>query len=558
MRGAASQRRWWRRATLAAGALAAAALLASPPAAQAQGLAEAPTGPEGTAPGEASSWSFLGAPDLIEPPAPRAPVPLGLLTAPEPRTGLFWTGGNPAGLAHEVADPWTAFRTARSRTSGSFHRPLDPVAETGLGLSGISWRPVDDWGAAIGRVSVGRSESDPSAFGKMLSPYGGSPFALADTGFTAMRRVETRLEGGLGVRLGRWAVGVGVGYEATDNRTSEDPLLRVGHQSATGVTLGVSRSLGPPGLRAAAYGRWRGEAETLQMISVEASGQILLLQGLTEPDVVALRRGSFFRRRDRTRWAGGLGLADQEGGFRWTVSGGPVSSEERWARADLADPSEESVWKSDGHEARAAASHRLGPSWRAVYHLGWSSASGEARTPDSEEVVFRGEEERLGAGAWIRYRAGATGWRGAASLRIDRGSWTAADRIVATSADLTVQDLTARLGAAYAGDRWAGGLEYGVTFHDARGSIPTPAAIGEGYETIVSPALGLYSTPSTTHRVGATGRWRAAGGVGVWLRLDYLRREPDTGAVRLTIAPEGTRSRFTTELGVALDLPGGE
>lgn len=60
----------------------------------------------------------------------------------EPRTGIFWSSGNPAALVDDIGERQTQYAIDVGRERGSWRRPLDPGEVTRRSASGTGWTRV--------------------------------------------------------------------------------------------------------------------------------------------------------------------------------------------------------------------------------------------------------------------------------------------------------------------------------------------------------------------------------------------------------------------------------
>lgn len=503
------------------------------------------------------AWSPLGGvaagPRTLPAPAPG----FGLLTAPEPRTGGFWTGGNPASLRREIGDAWTSARATRRAANGDYRRPLDPSSERDRRLEALSWKPVGGWGAAIGRVRAADLRREPGSRADALAPYRGTPFVLTDTAEVRTRVVLAQLEGAVSVDLGAWSVGAGGGYRVTTNRTRESPLPRFGDRVTAGAVLGVDRALAGGDLRVGAYARVRSRIEEMSLNALAGPGRAYPLQGLSPPTPVDLAPGenpSVFRRSERLGRAAGLVADGALGEWRWTLAAERGRADETHAnrpRAEAAD-SVFQRWEPAETRARAALQRRFGEILLTA-RGGWSRRSGDATVPDVGEVVYEELTGRAAASVGVRARPDGE-WTLATRLGLIRETRERTDRLSGLLTDLVLWRQQWSAGAARRlTGRLSAGVEYGLAVHDATGSMPRPEQF-EGYlQEAVLPELLLYATPSATHSGSLALRWRAGAGTRVWVRARAVTLSPgETGRV-LARRPDGTRTEWGLTVGVTLE-----
>lgn len=531
-------------------AWAAALLLAAAAPVAAQGLAGAPFGD--VARGWAPLRPIAAAPR-------RLPAPLAgpsLLLGPVPRAGTFWTAGNPAGLAREVEESWTAFSARQATADGDYRRPLDPVRRTNRRLEALSWTPVGEWGAAAGRVRTADTRLHPGSHANTVAPYRGVPWVVTDTALDDMRRVRARLEGALGVRLGAWSVGVGGGYRTTTNRTRESGLAHFGDRATASATVGAERRLAP-GLRAGAYLRGQTRVEEISLNVVARPGRVHLLQGYAEPRRVDLTSSnpSYFRRSERDAWLAGVSVGGREGGWQWAAfaeRGRATEVQTPQARATAAD-SVFDRWAPEATRVGLGLRRRLSKGALLTADLRWSEREGEARVPAVAEPVYREETTAADLRAGLRLRPGP-GWRLGASAGLRRESRRRVDRVTGRTSDLDLWQQRLGLQAVRrVTGRLSVGAGYGLAYHDATGGIPRPSLFEGALARLVRPELLLYARPAWAHRGRLGARYRASGEADVWLegRLGSLSPSP-SGGVRIRGGPGGSRTEWSLTLGVIL------
>lgn len=482
----------------------------------------------------------------------RAPAPPDVLLAPPPRIGSFWTAGNPAALPDEVEDAWTGFAATHDVADGSYRRPLDPVRREADRAHILSWKPVGGWGAAAGEVEAGAVRMEPSGLARWMEPYQGTPFVLTDTGRVDMDRFAVRAEGAVGVELGSWRVGTAASYRAADTRTEAAPFPRDQETVGWGLTVGASRVLAGGALRLGVYGRGQGVTDETFLIPAETSGLARILQGLAEPREIAVIRSPLFRRLERQGEGLGVTAGGRAGEYRWLLYGERGWKEETQAREPRAPPgSGFDRWETEGTRLGAALQRRYGR-FLLTGRAEGATLTGNARTPDLEQVVYSEDSWRLEGRLGVHLLPREAGWRGALRLGYWRTERERVDRLAGLRENLTTvrSSLALTVGKAVT-ERvlLSGGL--GVRMHNAEGLIPDAGEQGERYRELVAPAIAYHATPADGLSLRGTVLWRAGPRTALWLRGTNSDVSGDTRQAT-PVQPTGSRDRWQVSLGVRL------
>lgn len=500
----------------------------------------------------ARSWRPLA--PLAELPRPplRAPDPPDVLLAPPLRIGSFWTAGNPAALPDEVQDAWTGFAGTHDVADGSFRRPLDPVRREADRAHILSWKPVGGWGAAAGEVEAGAVRMEPSGLARWMEPYQGTPFVLTDTGRVDMDRFAVRAEGAVGVELGSWRVGTAASYRAADTRTEAAPFPRDQETVGWGLTVGASRVLAGGTLRLGVYGRSQGVTDETFLIPAETSGLARILQGLAEPREIAVIRTPLFRRLERSGEGIGVTAAGRAAGGRWLLYGERGWKEETQAREPRATPeSGFDRWETDGTRLGAALQRRYGR-FLLTGRAEGATLTGDARTPDLEQVVYSEDSWRLEGRLGVHLLPREAGWRGALRLGYWRTERERVDRLAGLREDLTLVRSSAALSVGKALSQRvivSGGA--GVRVHGAAGLVPDAAEQGERYRELVAPAIAYDATSADAYSFRGTVLWRTGARTALWVRGETSDVSADVTEHTL-VQPTGSRDRWDVSLGVRL------
>jgi hypothetical protein len=150
----------------------------------------------------------------------------GLLTAPAPRSGLFWSTGNPAALLSEAVGAWSMYQLRHHSAKGTYRRPLDPDTESRVRLRAEGWTGGGTRAAAAGRVVVDRASFGAPFFPNVMDPFDTTPLLVVDTTGTDVNRTIARVEGAGAVAFGPLAIGASLGFEAGESRTVAAPVPR--------------------------------------------------------------------------------------------------------------------------------------------------------------------------------------------------------------------------------------------------------------------------------------------------------------------------------------------
>lgn len=482
-------------------------------------------------------------------PAAEGAVP-ALLTRPPPRVGLFWTAGNPGGLADELADFRAEFRAGRSDASGEYRRPMDPGEERQAGVSGLAWGRLGDRGAGVGRVVFERADSGEPAFADVPLPYGSGPLAVLDTLGDPLNRTAVRVEGAGGWRAGPVGLGLGLAFESQDTRTEASPVPRTMRTASPGVTGGVSWAPEKGGVRVGAHGRWQRSAHTLAIFSVAAPSRVYALEGYNDPVPIGLNATLFQRRLVRETWAAGGGVGGGSvDGLAWAAFAQRERLTEERFDPRTADPLADG-WEADAWTAGAAIrapllSRRLLVAADARY----TTLDGEARRGDLEGITFLADEEHLELSGEARLEVGRA-WRIGARAGLVHEARTRRDALAEARSEIEGWAPSAGLEAAALLGRLAVGLGGAVAFESPDSSIPDPTSLGPVYRRWIAPELAIETAEAWSRSLSATLRFRARETTAVWLRGTW-------GAVSATDpppdVPDGRRRMWAIALGVLLE-----
>lgn len=483
-------------------------------------------------------------------PGARAVLPEPLFR-PLPRAGLFWTAGNPAGLADEVPGSRTELAAGISGRSGPYRRPLDPAEESSTGAGGLAWGPLGANGAGIGRVTAGASgrEGDHA---NVVQPYSSAPLAILDTIGAARTRTSARVEGAGGWRTGKVSFGLGLGYLAHKMETDGSPVPVSSRSTRPGATAGLAYG-DSDGLRAGVHARWQQATHSVNIFSVAAPSRVYELLGYDEPVAFNLSGQFYGQRVEEDSWAAGGSLAGVTSGLRWVATARVEGHETRRFDNNSNNPQVDR-WEAEGVSLALAGRSTLWGGAEAVAELRYRSVDGGARKPSLEGEVFTGEERRLSGAGELRFGLGPR-WTAAARLAVARESRTRRDLLVGIRSEVSAWETG--LGASLVrvlpgGGRIGGGLA--VSHYVPSGAIPAPGAVNQVYERWISGEnlLAGVEAWSWSGRLGA--RLPLSGAADLVVRGGYGSASPGEtgGGTVLTDPPEGSRRRWEASLGVVL------
>ncbi len=467
-----------------------------------------------------------------------------------PRTGQFWTAGNPAALPFELADNFSAYRAVEVRDEGDYRRPLDPARSTDVGLSAVAWRPLGERGATIGRARVSHIGLD-GELSDYDMPYPASPYVVMDTAGSALGRTDASLEGALGWRAGRFGLGLAFGYRAQATRTEAAPVPRVLSAADPGASAGAVWSVSPR-LRVGVHGRWRAHAERVLLYSIAAPSRVYWLQGYFEARPQDLASGWYQRRLEREGLALNLSAAGEAAGATWTAFVERGEQEERQAPPGQNDPKWD-TWTADAWTVGAAGRRALAARAEVVLSGRYTTLSGEARRGDlPDTVTFMGDESVFDGAADVQVEA-TRRVRLLGRVTLRREDRARRDQLAGVRSD--VQSWTTGLGvaaeyrpvAAFALAAGAALAAYG-----AGGAIPDPTDMGIAYRTYAAPELSLEASDARGWAANLSALWSVLPSGSLWAQVRRGSLSPATGAGRLPLVPAGERAGWSVEMGVVV------
>lgn len=482
-------------------------------------------------------------------PALQLPFPF-LLSRPAPRTGLFWSAGNPAGLTFEVENTWSGFQASAREASGDYRRPLDPGTVSRRQLSGVGWRPLEARGAAMGRVVMERTTFAENALANVVVPYTASPYVVMDTAGSALGRTAALLEGAAGWRLGRLGFGIGLGYESGETRTIASPVPRVNISAASAVSGGLVWDFGPP-VRVGVYGRWRADAQRIALYSIAAPSRVYVLEGYFEPAPFNLVASFYNRRIERDAVGAGFSIHGIARGVRWTVFGERNRMDEEQHRILENNPPKDR-WTADAWSLGGALEHGLDSIGVIVADARYTALEGRARRADLDDITFTADEKVFRATAELRIFP-PNGWRMALGGTLLRERRLRRDRLALIRSDVEGWTRGGALEVARSfGPRFALSAGGALSAYGPAGGIPNPGALGPVFRRYVAPELALYASPAQARAGAVSARWQARQSVGLWLVVRYDSLTPVHAQFTPPYKPSGQRGGWDLVLGVDL------
>ncbi|MGI8497746.1 MAG: DUF6850 family outer membrane beta-barrel protein, partial [Gemmatimonadaceae bacterium] len=447
------------------------------------------------------SWTPLAPMNGLGAVAPATVELHSLLSLPQPRVGLFWTGGNPAALPDEVDREWGQLSVTSASTSGSYRRPLDPQDESVAELSVAGWRPVGDHSAAIGRLAVGRTTLANGTTAAFLQPYGPNPFFPADTSTPRLNRPTVTLEGAEGWVLGRWRIGLALGYSVLEDQSVRTPRPLIGRDAKSGVTVGVVRAHASGRARFGFYGRHLGEAENVTLLPNPRTIRVYQLAGYADVPYSDFTRGGYFRRADRSGWAWGVGGAGRvgAGAQSWAVYAEESQTDDRQISTLVPNPPTDR-WHASAYRVGAALQRSLRRDMAlASARAEFTAQRGSADGPELQGKGIDDRASRLLLTADVRTAATASPWAGSVLLLVRRDAQNVDD--AATSLNSVVTGWTTGGGAEL--DRRVAesarvALSYTIARYVPTATIPSAQGRGVAYQTYIAPALEVAAAGALT------------------------------------------------------------
>ena len=496
-------------------------------------------------------WSVL-APRADLPrylPSAATAIPVSLLS--KTAIGLFWTAGNPAGLAGTIDSARTVFFAALARARGDFRRPLDPGGSDLKQLSATSWRQLDPRVALLGRVVFDQERLDPGTQADETEPYPSSPFLTTDTSTTAVRRTRARLEGVAGWNLGAWSLGADLGYDVRENQTVEAGLSRRSRQTLSGAALGMARRLG--GLRAGLTGRYRNRTEGLLLIERAAEGQGVELEGYRDVTPFSIFQ-SYSRRIEEDIASLSWAMEGRFGVGHWVLFGERAQLKERRALQEQDNPPVDR-WNARSWTVGGAYQRPLGTPERWALsldaHLVWLNGDGDLAL-DATGTMFTAKERQLNAHAELRLLQAASGWTGLIAVTSRQERRHRNDLVAGIGSDIKTLDLglAVEIGRALTPEITLLGTS-ALLSRVSNSAIPDPELRGIVYRRLIAPELDFYARNMVPWSVGGALRWQVSARTGLWLTARTETVQP-RGQGPTAFGPRGDRTISTVLVGLVM------
>ncbi|MEP6999329.1 MAG: DUF6850 family outer membrane beta-barrel protein [bacterium] len=467
------------------------------------------------------------------------------------RLGVPRITENPAQLPDEIDSAFTQVVFSTNGVTGAYRRPLDPVSVNTIGTSLAGWRRIGGALAAIGRVAVDRDALSDGSYSAFVAPYGSSPFVPADTNRPALGRTIVTLEGGEGVVLGSWRLGIAAGYRGQENSSTQSSASQIGRASSNGVALGAVRAFGSRA-RVGLYGRRLQSSETVNLIANPQTVRVYALDGYVsaEPADFSVAFPAFLRRADRTATAWGTDVAGRALGTSWSAYLERQSLHERQVSTVLTSNPPTDRWSTSGG-ALGAAVQRTIRGLSATLRADWRAQKGDADRASTSAGAFRSDASQLALVSELLYASSVSPWNFAATLSLDRDQQSATDDAARITTDIIawMPGISGEV-ARRVSDHLTIALGYGRSQFTPSASVPSPVNRGTGYTLLLAPAIEFAAVASHTDQGVVTARWRTRAGF-VSIRAWASSMQPNSRADASVLLPTGSRSSLGCAVSVA-------
>jgi hypothetical protein len=495
------------------------------------------------------AWSPLSPQGDLPRHLPSASPATPLLLLPEPRVGLFWSAGNPAGLAWDVTDSRGDASATRALQDGALKRPLDPASSSLTQFNGMGWQPLPARGAGIGRVTFSRDVRDPSSMSDVNEPYPSSPFVITDTTSSALRRTRARLEGAGGWRVGNWGFGVAAGHEARNTTTVAAPLARRNRSVNSAATIGVSRSLAHGRVKVGARAQLAGGQETVALTEFAKEGAVAQLEGYQEVPVFGFQV-VYGRRVTTEKRSLGLNAAGNLSRGKWVLFADGTHYRERPTSQQQDNPATD-LWATTGGSGGAAIQFPLDGERALFTATGkFTKLSGDAEQVSPLRSGFHADERSFDGTTELRMRPNRN-WTGVLSVSLLAEHRERNDSIAKakTSVDGLTPGVQVEVGRFLLQRLMISG-GYAIAVYTASGTIPSLSTRGPVYRQLIAPELDIETTGSRAQSFSLVARYDAGHGSAVWIagRGERLSSNAPAG----TLVPLGQRTGKTVWVGVTL------
>jgi hypothetical protein len=376
-----------------------------------------------------------------------------------------------------------------------------------------------------------------------------------DTAASDLGRTEVQLEGAGGWQVGRLGFGLALGYRAHQTRTAAAPVPRSLSVADPGAGVGLSWRLSPA-LTLGVHGRWRSHVERVALYTVAASSRVYRLQGYFEPPPQDLAGGFYTRRLEREGYAGVVSAGGTAAGLTWTAFAERGTQEERQFPAQDATPDVD-TWRSDAVTLGAAVVRPLAIRNGELSLTGrYTSLSGDAGRGDLPDTVTFVGDERIFHGVGELSLDASEEVRPVGSFVIRYEDRARTDQLAHVGS--SVRSWTTGFGLA-AVLRPSARLQLSPavanTWYGAGGGIPDPLKMGKAFGRYVAPEMAVDASDASVHAAGLTALWSVRDATGVWGSVRYVSLSPSGEAVSLPFQPEGSRTRWTAEVGMSVHPP---
>lgn len=488
----------------------------------------------------------LGLPAPITAETPR------VLELARPTVGQSWSARNPAGLADDVGEEFTQVTLAALGVQGAYRVATSPARSSSLGAEYGGWRRVGSRSGVIGRVAVERASQSAGNRSVLIAPVVSSPFVPSDTNAPPTARTRVTLEGGQGVMLGRWRLGIAIGYEGTSDNAELSTIAVVRRSSVGGVSAGVALAIGATG-RVGLTARRISRNETANIFANPGTVRIYALDGFVNvnPQDYVLEGTPFFRRADRSGSALGVDASGTLWSAAWSAWASREKSDERQIGA-VASNTPVQRWCTTGFDAGTAAQRTFGDVQVTALATG-GIQRGETERPPVTSRQFEADASRLTVLSDVRWTPPRSSWGVAAVIRAERQWQEATDRAARTATDIMAWSPAASVEVTRAlNTRWSYSAGLGVVYYTPYATIPSTNARDTSYLRLLAPALEIAAAPARATALSFTARWKRLTR-SVVVRATRSSTAATQRAVDAVYLPKGSRDQWSLSMSV---LPG--